>query len=53
MVSPGVFDTGIVTGAALHVYKVTGLVLKAAVDDGPKNALVHVSKQLSHGHTSL
>lgn len=53
VVSPGVLDTGIVSGVPLQVYKVTGLVLKSTDDDGPKKALVQVSRQVSPGHTSF
>ena len=51
--SLGVFDTGIASAAPLHVYKVTGLVLKSTLEFGPKYALVHVSRQVSPGQTSL
>ena len=53
VVSPGVLDTGMETNVPLQVYKVTGLVLKSTDEDGPKKALVQVSKHESPGHTSL
>lgn len=49
----GVLDIGIASGVPLQVYNVTGLVLKSIDEFGPKKALVHVSKQLSPGQTSL
>ena len=51
--SPGVFDIGIATAVLSQVYKVTGLVLKSTDELGPKKALVHVSKHVFPGHTSL